>query len=92
MNNYSIQWNFYFKEINDKLVEDWLVSLGEDGFTNADTYTLEDPLSLLKDQPKRIGILKRMMRETRWLLIGTKKIRRLNNELIKNIEMEISTL
>ncbi|HEY5688824.1 MAG TPA: DUF6090 family protein [Yeosuana sp.] len=92
LNNYDLEWNLYFKEIKAKLAEDWLVSLGEDGFTNADTYTLEDPLSLLKDQPKRIGILKRMIREAGWVLIGVKKNRELNNKLIKNIEMEISTL
>lgn len=92
LNNYDLEWNLYFKEITAKLAEDWLVSLGEDGFTNADTYTLEDPLSLLKNHSKRIGILKRMIREAGWVLIGVEKIRETNNKLIKNIEMEISIL
>ncbi len=92
LNGYYVSWNDYFKEITNKLAEDWLVSLSEDGFTNADTYTLENPLSLLKDHPKRIGILKRMIREAGWILIGIPEIRNQNNELIKNIKMEISTL
>jgi hypothetical protein len=92
LNGYYVSWDEYFKEITKKLAEDWLVSLSEDGFTNADTYTLENPLSLLKCHPKRIGILKRMIREAGWILIGIPEMRNKNNELIKNIKMEISTL
>ena len=92
LNSYHVKWNHYFKEITNKLAEDWLVSLGEDGFINSDTYTLEDPLLLLKDHPKRIGILKRMIREAGWILMGIPEMRNNNNELIKNIKMEISTL
>ena len=61
-----------------------MVTLGEGGFITADTYTLEDPLSLITNQPKRIGILKRLIRQTSWVLQGAQEMRKTNDELIKN--------
>lgn len=92
LNSYYSTWPFYFNEKVDNLAGDWMVSLGEDGFITADTYTLEDPLSLITNQPKRIGLLKRLIRESSWVLEGVQIMRETNNELIKNIEIEISTL
>lgn len=92
LNSYYSTWPFYFNEKVDNLAGDWMVSLGEDGFITADTYTLEDPLSLITNQPKRIGILKRLIRETSWVLQGVQVMRKTNDELIKNIEIEISIL
>lgn len=92
LNNYYATWPFYFNEKVDNLAEDWMVTLGEDGFITADTYTLEDPLSLITNQPKRIGILKRLIRQTSWVLQGVQVMRKTNDELIKNIEIEISIL
>ena len=92
LNSYYATWPFYFNEKVDNLAEDWMVTLGENGFITADTYTLEDPLSLITNQPKRIGILKRLIRQTSWVLQGVQVMRKTNDKLIKNIEIEISIL
>ena len=46
------------------LAMDFQASLAEEGFITPDTYKLADPISLLKNNPKRIGIIKRMIRES----------------------------
>lgn len=74
------------------LALDFQVSLAEDGFITTDSYKLTDPISLIKNNPKRIGLIKRMIRESGWTVqsaIGTKAR---NEELIKLIETEIASL
>lgn len=92
LNYYHTRWADYYKNIVDKLAEDWQVSLGEDGFINSDTYVLEDPLILIKNNPLRVSILKRMIRETGWQLKGCIELRQLNSELITQLENEIKNL
>lgn len=67
-------------------------SLAEDGFITTDTYRLPDPISLLKNNPKRIGIIKRMIRESGWSILSANNAKQRNEELIKLIEKEIANL
>jgi len=92
LSNYYNKWDNYFKDIVNKLAEDWQESLGEDGFLNSDTYQLDDPLSLIKDNPKRVNLLKRMIRETGWRLVGLKDMGDISMDLITSIEQEINSL
>jgi len=67
-------------------------SLAEDGFITTDTYKLIDPISLLKNNPKRIGLIKRMVRESGWTVQCAIQSKSRNEELIKLIEKEIASL
>lgn len=92
LNFYHTRWTEYYKNIVNKLAEDWQVSLVNDGFINSDTYWLEDPLDLIRNNPTRAGILKRMIRETGWQLKGVIELRGLNSELITQLESEMNNL
>ena len=85
-------WENDFNGNVEKLAMDWQASLAEDGFITTDTYKLTDPISLLKNNPKRIGLMKRMIRESGWIVLSTIKLKTKNEELIKLIEKEIAGL
>ena len=74
------------------LALDFQASLAEDGFITTDTNKLTDPISILKDNPERIGLIKRMIRESGWTVQSAiiSKVR--NEDLIKLIEIEIASL
>lgn len=89
INEYYNDWSFYFNDNADKFKEDWTFSLSEDGFTSDDTSLLDDPLDLIINNPKRIGLLKLMSREAFWYLIGTTEMKKRNEQLINLLEKEI---
>jgi len=72
------------------LAMEFQASIAKDGFITTDTYKLDDPISLLKDNPKRIGLVKRMIRESGWTVLSAQRALESNNELIKLIEQEIA--
>ena len=74
------------------LAMDWQASLAEDGFITTDTYKLADPISLIKNNPKRIGLLKRMIRESGWTVQSTIGLKTDKEALIQLIEKEIAAL
>ena len=74
------------------LALDFQASLAKDGFISTDTYKLTDPISLLKNNPERIGLLKRMIRESGWTVQSAINSKTRNAELIKVIEKEIAAL
>ena len=74
------------------LALDFQASLATDGFITTDTYKLTDPISLLKNNPKRMGLLKRMIRESGWTVQSAIGLKAKNEELIKLIEKEIASL
>ncbi len=71
---------------------DWQASLAEDGFITTDIYKLPDPLSIIKNNPERIGLIKRMTRESGWILKRMIYLKSKNEELIQQIEKEIEVL
>ncbi|WP_406682982.1 DUF6090 family protein [Seonamhaeicola sp. MEBiC1930] len=88
-------YDIYANNFNGKvqiLARNWQASLAEDGYLTTDTYKLQDPISLLKDNPNRIGLMKRMIRESGWTLQTIVMLKKLNSELIMSLEKEINSL
>jgi hypothetical protein len=92
INMYYLKWQNDFNGSVEALAMDWQASLAEDGFITTDTYKLPDPISLLKNNPKRIGVLKRMVRESGWTIQSVIGLIKRNKELIERLEKEIETL
>ncbi|WP_406682983.1 DUF6090 family protein [Seonamhaeicola sp. MEBiC1930] len=79
---------------NGKIVQlsmDWQASLAEDGYITANVKRLPDPIVLIKDNPKRIGLMNRMVKESAWALLSNILLKTRNAELIQLIEKEIET-
>ncbi|MDG5492002.1 DUF6090 family protein [Psychroserpens sp. SPM9] len=74
------------------LAIDFQESLAKDGFITTDTYKLPDPISLLKNNPERIGLIKRMIRESGWTVQSAINATARNEELKQLIEKEIASL
>lgn len=72
------------------LAMDFQASLAREGFITTDTYKLTDPISLLKNNPERIGLIKRMIRESGWTVQSAIESKKRNQELIKLIEKDIN--
>jgi len=72
------------------LAMEFQASIAEDGFITSDVAKLDDPISLLKDNPKRIGIVKRMIRESGWTVISAQNANERNKELVQLLEQEIA--
>jgi hypothetical protein len=72
------------------LAMDFQASLAREGFITTDTHKLDDPISLLKNNPERIGLIKRMIRESGWTVQSAIESKAKSEELIKLIEMEIA--
>jgi len=92
IDNYYVQMENNFNGKPQSLALDFQVSLAEEGFITTDTNKLADPISLLKNNPKRIGLVKRMIRESGWVVQSTIDLEAMNEELIKLIEKELASL
>ena len=88
--------NYYRLMENDfngkpqSLAMDFQASLAREGFITTDTYKLTDPISLLKNNPERIGLIKRMIRESGWTVQSAIESKKRNQELIKLIKKEFN--
>ena len=71
------------------LAMDFQASLAREGFFTTDTYKLTDPISLIKNNSERMGLIKRMIRESGWTVQSAIESKERNQELIKLIEKEI---
>ncbi|XMO87136.1 DUF6090 family protein [Algibacter sp. AS12] len=89
---YGFIWENDFNGNVEKLALDWQASIAEDGFITTDIYKLTDPISILKNNTKRIGLMKRMIRESGWVVLSTIKLKTMNKELIQLLEKEITSL
>ena len=76
----------------ESLALDFQESLAKDGFITTDTYKLPDPISLLKNNSERIGLIKRMIRESGWTVQSAINSKVRNEELKKLIKKEIASL
>ena len=92
INNYYAFRENNFHDSIILLTLKWQASLEEDGFITTDTYKLTDPISLLKNNPKRIGLLKRMIRESGWVIQSTINLKKDKEALIQLIEKEIASI
>ena len=60
--------------------------------SNIGSENTRTSISLLKNNPKRIGLLKRMIRESGWTLQTVINLKTKNEELIQLLKQEIETL
>jgi len=78
--NLKNQISFYYQEWDRRLGRDgqkkflditerWEASLGEEGLLSNSINTLEDPLQPLKNNDKRLYLLKRIARESGWFAL-----------------------
>lgn len=89
---YYERWGEGFNGKVESLALDWQTSLAEDGFITAHVYKLSDPMSLIKDHPKRIGLINRMIKESGWTIQVIIWLKTTNKELIQLLEKEIAAL
>ena len=92
ISSYYQLWGEYFNGKVETLALDWQASLAEDGYIVANSYKLSDPMSLIKDNPKRIGLMNRMIKESGWTILAINWMKTDNEELIQLIEKEIARL
>ena len=71
---------------------DFQESLAKDGLITTEVYKLPDPISVLKNNPERQGLVKRMIRESGWTVQAATRAIASNQELKKLIEKEIASL
>jgi len=90
--NYYILIDNNFNGKVESLAIDFQESLAKEGYITTDTYKLPDPISLLKNNPERIGLIKRMIRESGWTVQSAINAKERNEELKKLIEKEIASL
>lgn len=88
---YSVKQNDFNGKVQ-LLALDWQTLLAEDGFITTDIYKLSDPISLLRNNPKRIGLLKRMIRESGWIILSTTNLKKDKEALIQLIKKEIASI
>jgi len=69
-----------------ELVEDWQKSLEKDGLITSTIHTLEDPMLLFKNNPQRIGKIKRLARECVWWHNCAIALKEINEKLIVLID------
>ena len=91
LTEYYFYWEFYFPEKLLKNVEDWTLSLREDNVLCSETYLLEDPLSLIINNPKRALLMRQLIKDTNWMLKGNTYLTNESNELISLLEKEIES-
>jgi hypothetical protein len=71
------------------IVEQWETSLGEEGLLPSDISSIENPLELLSKNKTRTYWLKRLIRESNWMMENASSLKERANKLILQIEAEI---
>ena len=90
INLYYLYMENDFNGKPQSLALDFQASLADDGFISTDTYKLTDPISLIRNNPKRIGLIKRMIRESGWTIQSAIQAKASNESLIKLIKKELA--
>ena len=89
INTYYDRWEWLFDPIIEDLRRRWVYSLDEIGIMESNPFTIENPLSILTNNPERASILRRLTREIGWYAMSTIYLLEANAELIKSIKEEI---
>ncbi|MBU2951847.1 hypothetical protein KO493_14195 [Tamlana agarivorans] len=90
--------NYYAFKQNDfngkvqSLALDFQASLAQDGYITTDTNKLADPISLIRNNPGRVGLIKRMIRESGWTILSAINSKERNKKLVVLIEEEIAKI
>jgi len=96
INNYYKRWERAIGPTNyDKhleIVKNWEGSLGKEGVLTSETYLIENPLDLIKNNNERVYLLKRLIREAAWMMKISQELQISANSLIIKIKEEINSL
>ena len=71
------------------IVEQWETSLREEGLLPSGIASIENPLELLSKNKTRTYWLKRLIRESNWMMEKASSLKERANKLILQIEAEI---
>lgn len=86
-------WNVRIGDGNQKkhhwIVEQWETSLGEEGLLPSGIASIENPLELLSKNKTRTYWLKRLIRESNWMMENASSLKERANKLILQIEADI---
>lgn len=95
INNYYKQWNWRLGENQEQLVwgiiEKWEDALAKSGVTTSDPFETNGALSFLNNDPERLAILRRLIREAGWIAYCASKVRKNAEDLITTIQEEINS-
>ena len=90
INNYYKRWERAIGPTNyDKhleIVKNWEGSLGKEGILTSETYLIENPLDLIKNNNERVYWLKRLIRESGWMMKISQELQISANSLIIEIK------
>lgn len=89
---YYDSWEGRLRIVMRELVEDWQKSLEQDGIITSTINTLENPILLIKDHPKRIAKVTRLARECAWWTSSAIVLTEINEELVILLDREIAKL
>jgi len=95
INNYYEEWNWRLGEHSVRLtwqvIAKWEDALADGGITTSDSFETSNSLSILKDYPNRLAILKRLIREAGWIAEGAGIVRKNASDLIEVVQEEINS-
>jgi len=90
INGYYGAWEWSFDPIMNDLKKRWLYSLDKIGIMESNPFAMENPLSVLTNDPERAAILRRLTREIGFYAMSAKSLLEANTNLIKSIKAEIA--
>ena len=94
INNYykELDWRMgeHQERLNWQLIEKWEDALADGGVTTSDPFETSNSLSILKDNPLRLAILKRLIREARWIAHCAAIVSKNADDLILVVQEEIN--
>ena len=74
---------------NFRNVANWHQSLTKEGIVNSNPFLIDDPISLLRDNKERVGILRQLCRGATWLAEGAPIVAEEAKHLIQLIDHEL---
>lgn len=94
INNYYEEWNWRLGEqqeqLNLHLIEKWEDALADVGVTTSGPFETSNSLSILKDYPSRLAILRRLIREAGWIAQCAITVSKDADDLIVAVQEEIN--
>lgn len=93
INSYYSEWNWRIGEENAQvereLIEKWQDSWADDGMITSNIFVVDDPIGQLQKHPRRVYLLRRLIREAAWLASCASIVMRNADDLIAVVQEEI---
>lgn len=90
INSYYERWLWLFDPNIDEFKKRWLYALDKVGIMESNPFAIENPLSILTNNPEFAAILRRLTREIGWYAMSSKYLLEANSNLVKSIKAEIA--